>query len=48
MKSLREQAISLRIEGKSYNEILATIGVPKSTLSSWQRNVSIHESDKVY
>jgi hypothetical protein len=46
MKSLREQAISLRIEGKSYNEILATIGVPKSTLSSWLRDVTLPQKAK--
>ena len=35
MRGEREKALSLRLQGYSYNEITAQISVPKSTLSSW-------------
>ncbi len=31
----REKATQLRLQGKSYSEIKATLGIPKSTLSGW-------------
>ena len=31
----REQATALRRQGKSYREITATTGIPKSTLHEW-------------
>ena len=37
----REQAITLRREGKTYSEILARIPVAKSTLSLWLRDVGL-------
>ncbi len=38
MRKDKEQAISLRRDGKSYNQIASELGVPKSTLSDWFRN----------
>lgn len=38
---LREQAVALRIEGKSYREINEVIGVSKSSLSLWLREVPL-------
>ena len=35
MRKDRVAALKLRLEGKSYNEISRSFGVPKSTLSSW-------------
>ena len=37
MRKDKKKAISLRLSGKSYNEISTKLGVPKSTLSSWFR-----------
>lgn len=31
----KQRAIQLRLEGKSYNEISRSLGIPKSTLSGW-------------
>ena len=36
---IKEKAIALRREGKGYNEISVTLGVAKSTLSVWFRDV---------
>ncbi len=38
---LKEKAINLRREGKSYSEILAQVPVAKSTLSDWLRSVKL-------
>lgn len=38
MRKDKEEAVKLRTNGKSYNEIKALLGVPKSTLSEWFRN----------
>lgn len=38
MRDNKERAIQLRKSGKSYNEISSTLGIPKSTLSSWFRD----------
>jgi hypothetical protein len=35
MKNDKAKAIELRRKGKSYTEIIARLGVPKSTLSDW-------------
>ncbi len=39
MNNIREQAIRLRLEGRSYNEITHQVGVAKSTLFSWLHDV---------
>ena len=36
---LREQARELRIQGLSYNEIVAQLGVSKSSVSLWVRDI---------
>lgn len=41
--SKRELAIKLRKTGKSYNEINRELGVPKSTLSYWLKNLEIEQ-----
>lgn len=46
MGSKKEQAINLRKEGRSYNEIGKKIGLSKSTLSYWLHNVSLSEKAK--
>jgi hypothetical protein len=38
---LKELAIALRKQGKTYNEILTTVPVAKSTLSLWLRDVGL-------
>lgn len=38
---LKNKAVTLRREGKTYNEILAKVPVAKSTLSLWLRNVGL-------
>ena len=35
MRSDRNSALKLRLKGRSYNEIVRLLGVPKSTLSGW-------------
>lgn len=40
---IREKALTLRLQGRSYREITAVLGVPKSTLSSWLRDVPLTE-----
>lgn len=39
--SKRNVAINLRKKGKSYNEICKLSGIPKSTLSSWLKNLPL-------
>lgn len=39
--SIKEKAVSLRKQGKTYTEILKEIPVAKSTLSEWFRNVKL-------
>jgi len=41
MRNDKHSAISLRKQGKSYNEISKILGTPKSTLSLWLKNVSM-------
>lgn len=44
MRLDKNQAIKLRLQGRSYNEITNLLGVPKSTLAGWLGNVVL--SDK--
>lgn len=44
MDTVRTRALKLRIAGKSYAEIRDSLGVPKSTLSSWFKHLIL--SDK--
>ncbi len=39
MRHEKPEAISMRLKGSSYNEISKRLGVPKSTLSYWFRNL---------
>lgn len=38
---LREQAIKLRIQGGTYGQIRRKLGISKSTLSNWLKNLSL-------
>ncbi len=40
-KNLRQKAFKLRLEGKSYGEIKSKLKIPKSTLSSWFKNLEL-------
>jgi hypothetical protein len=42
----RDKAVKLRQEGKTYNEILKTIPVAKSTLSLWLRDIGLAKIQK--
>ncbi len=44
MNEVRAEALKLRLAGKSYNEIQRELGVPKSTLSGWFKDLVL--SDK--
>jgi hypothetical protein len=44
MNEVRAKALRLRLAGHSYNEIRTALGVPKSTLSGWFKDVVL--SDK--
>lgn len=43
MKAVRSQALRLRLAGKSYNEIHTVLGIPKSTLSGWFKDVVLSD-----
>lgn len=43
MNPLHEQALKLRIQGLSYNEIHKALGIPKGTLSGWFSKISLSE-----
>lgn len=43
MNTVRDAAFRLRLAGHSYNEIQATLGVPKSTLSGWFKNMVLSD-----
>jgi transposase-like protein len=43
---LRERAVAMRAEGRSYREIQAIVGVSKSTLSLWLRDVPLTEDQQ--
>ena len=40
---LREQAIKLRLEGHTFGQIRRKLGVAKSTLSGWLKNLCLSE-----
>lgn len=40
---IREQAIKLRLEGKTYGQIKRELGIPKTTLSDWLKNLSLSQ-----
>lgn len=44
---LRETAVAMRREGRSYREIREVVGVSKSTLSLWLRDVPLTEDQRV-
>jgi len=44
--ALKEQAVLLRKQGKTYSEILAHVPVAKSTLSLWLRDVGLAKAQK--
>lgn len=46
MRKDKKKALVLRQEGKSYSVISAELGVPKSTLSYWLRDVSLSGASK--
>lgn len=46
MRNDKNQALKLRLQGKSYNEITKLLGVPKSTLSGWFLNLQISDQAK--
>ena len=43
MRKDKNQALKLRLDGKSYNEISKILGVPKSTLSFWFTGLELSE-----
>lgn len=43
---VREKAVALRLEGRSYKEIAAVLGVSKSTLSLWLRDVALTDEQR--
>lgn len=45
-RKLKEQAISLRKRGRSYNEIKKEIGISKSTLSYWLKTIPLKPHHK--
>ena len=44
--NLRQKAFKLRMQGKSYGEIRTVLGIKKSTLSSWFKNLELPKSIK--
>jgi hypothetical protein len=46
MRTDKDLAFTLRRAGKSYNEIIAILGVAKSTLSNWFKDVDFSEDIK--
>lgn len=46
MNGVRDRALKLRLTGKSYNEINKVLGVPKSTLSGWFKDVVLSDVAK--
>jgi len=46
MYSPREKAFKLRLQGKSYSEITKLLGIPKSTLSGWFKNLALPRQAK--
>jgi len=44
MDKVRARALRLRLGGRSYNEIQKNLGVPKSTLSGWFKDVVLSDA----
>lgn len=44
MNARRNEAYKLRIQGYSYNEINTKLGIPKSTLSGWLKDVILSDA----
>lgn len=44
MRNDKQTAIKYRLQGKSYTEINELLGVPKSTLSGWLKEVQVSEA----
>ncbi|MBI2011257.1 helix-turn-helix domain-containing protein [Candidatus Daviesbacteria bacterium] len=44
---LREQAIKLRLRGKTYGQIKKELGVSKSTLSDWLKRLPLNKTQQV-
>lgn len=44
MNPVRSRALRQRLSGKSYNEIQKALGVPKSTLSGWLKNIVLSDA----
>lgn len=44
---LRERAVAMREEGRSYREIREVVGVSKSTLSLWLRHVPLTDEQRL-
>ncbi len=47
MNPVRSKALQLRLRGFSINEITKKLGVPKSTLSGWLRNVVLSDAARL-
>lgn len=47
MRNDKNQALKLRLLGKSYNQITAALGVPKSTLAGWFTGLELSAKAKV-
>ena len=46
MRSDKNLALKLRLLGKSYSEITASLGIPKATLSGWLNGLELSEQAK--
>jgi uncharacterized protein YerC len=46
MRLDKNQALKLRLQGKSYNEINKALGIPKATLSEWFTGLELSENAK--
>jgi hypothetical protein len=46
MRRDKENALQLRLKGKSYTEIQTMLGVPKGTLSGWFSNLALSDEAK--
>lgn len=47
MNNLRDQALTLRKSGKSYNDIVKSLGIAKSTLAYWLAHERLPEKTKL-
>ena len=46
MRNDKEQALKLRLQGKSYNQITVRLGIPKSTLAGWFSGLELSTTAK--